>query len=370
MKPFSFYLGTRVFFGRNCLQENQEQLLKLGNKALIVTGRTSGKSSGALDDVIASLNNQQINYIIYDAIENNPTLENIKRAVGQAMPFQPQFVIAIGGGSPLDAAKAIAVLLTNEIDPLELFQNQFSNPPLPIAAIPTTAGTGSEVTHYSILTRKDLQTKMSFGNDMTFPRIAFVDPAYTASMPYEVAVDTALDALSHAIEGYLSKRSTLVGDILALEAIKLFGECVSFLQSRNLDYQTREKLLYLSTLAGMVITQSGTTLVHGLGYSLTYFKDLPHGRANGLLLHEYLKYNYSHSAEKINNILKALLISDIDTFGQVIEVLLPNGLVLSDDEIEQFANLAITQKNTQSNLKPVSIEDLKQILRDSQRPPK
>jgi alcohol dehydrogenase class IV len=172
---FKFQLATRVFLGTGCIRQNREELLKLGKKAVIITGRNSAKASGALNDIIEILREASLEYHVYDKIENNPTLENVREAGLEAKSFGADFVIGIGGGSPLDAAKAVAVLAVNSIQPSELYTNTFENKPLPIAAIPTTAGTGSEVTPYSILNRNDLETKMSFGNEDTFPKIAFMD---------------------------------------------------------------------------------------------------------------------------------------------------------------------------------------------------
>ncbi|HEX9058722.1 MAG TPA: iron-containing alcohol dehydrogenase, partial [Clostridia bacterium] len=220
---FKFHMGTKAFFGIESVLKNKGEFLKYGRHAFIVCGKSSAYESGALKDVIAVLEENDINYNVYDSIENNPSLENVSHAGRKAAEFQADFIIGIGGGSPLDASKAIAVLAVNRIDPLELFKNKFDVKPLPIIAIPTTAGTGSEVTPYSILTRSDVTTKMSFGNEDTFPRASFLDPRYTQSMEYGTTVNTAIDAFSHALEGYMTKRSTPASDIIAKEAIRIFG---------------------------------------------------------------------------------------------------------------------------------------------------
>jgi alcohol dehydrogenase class IV len=309
---FGFEIGTKVLFGKGCLITNKAMLNKYGKRALIVTGKRSAKASGALAHVEEILKEYNIAYSIYDKVENNPSLENVAEGGKAAREFKADFIIGIGGGSPLDASKAVAVLATNDIEPLELYKNVFGNKPLPIVAIPTTAGTGSEVTPYSILTRDDMKTKMSFGNEDTFPKLAFIDATYTESMSYETTVDTAVDALSHAMEGFLSKRSTPVSDVLAVEAIKVFAECSRALSENDIDFNIREKLLYVSVLGGMVISHTGTTIMHGLGYSLTYFKDIPHGRANGFFMREYLKYNYESVSEKIEKILELFKVSSMD----------------------------------------------------------
>lgn len=360
---FGFGIGTKVLFGKECLIANKALLSKCGKRALIVTGKTSAKASGALAHVEEILKEYSIDYSIYDGVENNPSLENVAEGGKAAREFKADFIIGIGGGSPLDASKAVAVLAVNNIEPLDLYKNVFTNKPLPIIAIPTTAGTGSEVTPYSILTRNDLNTKMSFGNEDTFPKLAFIDATYTNSMSYETTIDTAIDALSHAMEGYLSKRSTPVSDILALEAMKVFSECTKALIDNNIDFEIREKLLYTSMLGGMVISHAGTTIIHGLGYSLTYFKAIPHGRANGCFMREYLKYNYEAVPEKTNKILKLFKVSSIDEFGDIIDKMINNNLTLNHEEISNYATLTMKQRSTSYNARQVDESDLINILK-------
>jgi alcohol dehydrogenase class IV len=360
---FKFYIGTKVLFGKECVKENKDEFKKCGIRALIVTGKRSGKASGALDDVTEVMNELGIEYSIFDKVENNPTLENINEGGQAARKFGADFIVGIGGGSPLDASKGIAVLATNDIEPVELFSGIFKNMPLPIIAIPTTAGTGSEVTPYSVITRPDRQTKLSFNSEYVFPKVAFLDAKYTESMPYRVTVNTSVDALSHAVEGYLSKRSNAMSDILAAESIGLFGDCIQSLLSQRIDFMTREKLLYASMLAGMVISQTGTTLIHVIGHSLTYLKGIPHGEANGLLMEEYLRFNYEHAKEKTDNILRLLKLNSIDEFGKVFNKLIPNNLVLSEQEIESLTALSIDQKGMRSNIRAVTSDDLSGMLR-------
>ncbi|ADU73261.1 alcohol dehydrogenase class IV [Acetivibrio thermocellus AD2] len=362
---FKFKIGTKVFFGKECVKENKAVFKDFGKRALLVTGKNSAKASGAFSDVVEVLEEYGIDYEIYDRVANNPSLENVKEGGEAARKFDADFIIGIGGGSPLDASKAVAVLATNDIEPVDLYKNVFENKPLPIIAIPTTAGTGSEVTPYSILTRDDMKTKKSFGNEDTFPAVAFIDARYTESMSYETTVDTALDAFTHALEGYLGRRSTPVSDILAVEAIRIFGECLENLLNNKFDYDVREKLLYMSMLGGMVISHTGTTIIHGMGYSLTYFKDIPHGRANGMLVREYLKYNYEAAKEKTDNVLRLLKVPSIDAFGEIIDRLIPQKPVLTKEEIELYASLAMKQNSTLSNARTVVKEDMEEIFKNT-----
>lgn len=360
---FKFQISTRVYFGEDCIFKNSKEISGLGKKALIVTGSRSAKASGALSDICGVLSEQNIEYEIFDKVENNPTLETVKAGGIAAKKANAGLVIGIGGGSPLDAAKAVAVLAVNDIEPEQLFTNVFKNKPLPVIAIPTTAGTGSEVTPYSVLTRRDLQEKTTFGTDETFPVIAFLDPRYTESMSYDVTVNTAIDALTHCIEGYICKRSTPVSNILAREGIRLFGLSLGCLKSGNILRNDRENLLYMSMLGGMVIAHTGTTFIHAAGYNYTIFKDIPHGRANGYLVSEYLKFNYEYAKSKIDDILCLMGLDSVDALDAEIKLLIGNAPVLEDAEIAQYAATTAARKSTAANIRPVSAADLEGMLK-------
>jgi len=356
-------MPTKAYFGRDCVVHNSNELSGFGNKALIVTGGRSAQASGAFQDVCDALDRLGIKYDIFNKVENNPSEGTVKEGGIAAKRAGSDFVIGIGGGSPLDAAKAIAVLAVNDMEPEQLYTNNFPQKPLPIIAIPTTAGTGSEVTPYSILTRDDLQTKKSFGTQETFPAIAFLDPRYTESQPLEVTVNTAIDALSHNIEGYLGKKSTPVCDLLAQEGIRLFGACIDCLRRGRFSYEDREKLLYMSMLGGMVIAHTGTTIVHAAGYNYTYFRNIPHGRANGYLLAEYLRFNYEYAKEKTENVLHMMGFNSIDAFDEAIVSLIGRAPELKEEEIIRYAEITMTQRSVSSNIRPVQRQDMEEFLR-------
>jgi alcohol dehydrogenase class IV len=360
--PFRFFMPTKVYFGIGCIQDNKEEFLQWGKKALVVTGRNSARRSGALADLSDSLEQAKIDYELFDKIEENPTIEAVEAAGLAARRFKPDMIIAIGGGSPLDAAKAIAVLAANDMPARNLYDGGFAVPPLPILAVPLTAGTGSEVTPYSILTDIERQTKRSFSNPGLFPKAAFLDARYTQTLSRSVTVNSAVDALSHAIEGYLSRRSTPVTDCMALEAIRGFGAVKQALLDGKIELADRAALLQMSLVAGIVLAQTATTLVHALGYSLTYFSGIPHGRANGLLLAEYLRFNEPVIPEKICAVLAALGLGSIDEFGELLNRLLAGNEVFSAEDFEKFAELASKAPNTAFTARQPNLAELQQIL--------
>lgn len=218
---FTYYMPTQVFFGKNCIAESGQVLASLGKRALLVTGRHSAKVNGSQDAITGKLDELGIAWYLFDDVENNPSIDTIRRAASLAKEKGVDFVIGIGGGSPMDAAKAIALLCTDDLDDERLFKGPYKKP-LPIVAVPTTAGTGSEVTKVSVLTNVHAGTKQSINTPFIFPVYAFADPTYTESVSQTVTIDTAIDALSHAVEGYMSTMSTPMSDVWAEEAMRLY----------------------------------------------------------------------------------------------------------------------------------------------------
>lgn len=346
---FSYLMPTKVIVGENCVKENCKELI-LGTKAMIVTGKSSGLKSGALGDVTAVLEDNKIPYIVYDEVENNPTIENTADGGSKAREFGADFLIGIGGGSPLDAAKAIAVYAVNEpiegsdFELMDIYKGVFKNKPLPMAAIPTTAGTGSEVTPYSILTIHAEKSKRNFTSTEVFYKTAFIDGRYTKNLPLQVARNTAADAMCHLVEGFTNKRSSPATDYIALEGLRVIGKHLEKLEKGGLLESECTELLWASTLAGMVIAQTGTTVVHSMGYPLTYYKDIPHGMANGLLLGEYMEYTNKVLPEKIDACLRALNV-DFSEFKAYLKRILPCDKDVSEQEITEWTKTTIKAKN-------------------------
>ncbi len=341
---YKFFMPTEVCFGRKALLENAEKL-RLGTRAFIVTGRHSGRASGALADIENTLGYLKIEYEIYDRITNNPTVEECFEAGERAREYGADFIVGVGGGSPLDAAKAIAVYATNGIEPYDIFDGSFPNKPLPMAAVPTTAGTGSEVTPYSVLTSHRDKTKKSFSSPDTFYKVAFVDGRYILAIPDAVVKNTAVDAMSHLIEGYTNKRANPFTDPIALSGLSLLGDSIDSLKKGEIDEETAQDLILASTLGGIVIAETGTTVVHSMGYPLTYFKGIPHGRANGILLSEYLSKTAEVLPEKVGKILSALKLDKIGEFKKLLSGLLDTTEAFAREEVEEWLKSTVKAKN-------------------------
>ena len=349
---YKYYMPTKVVFGQDCIHEYSELFSSYGKKAMIVSGKHSSKINGSQDDVSCVLEKQNIEYIVFDKVMSNPTTKCCYEGAKMAKEFEADFLVAIGGGSPMDAAKAIALLAKQEISEEQLLKGAFEHKALPVIAVPTTAGTGSEVTQYAILTNDLVESKTGVASEVIFPKIAFVDSKYMRDLSVEITINTAIDALSHAVEGILSIRSSILSDTLAQESIKLFSRCIQSLNEAKETHSTlvlndeiRDHLAKCSTLAGMVIAQTGTTVVHAMGYSLTYFKEIDHGRANGLLLAQYLKLVNKKEPELIDKILHPMGLKTIQAFSELMDTLLGGHETMRSEEIRRFSEKAVNTGN-------------------------
>ncbi len=301
MLSFDFYMPTAILCGENAVIKNASRLC-LGRRALIVTGRSSAKLSGALDDVLKVLHAKAIGYDIFDHVTENPLLSTCHMGGALAVKKGSDFVIAIGGGSALDAGKAIAGYAGLHREkggnmyaqrPMSIFDHP-DTPCLPIVAIPTTAGTGSEVNPYSVLTLTDGETlpkKRTFKSSHSYPTLAILDERYTESLPVQVTVSTALDAFAHCVEAYFSPKSSEHSQQMALYGartiLRLMTETGDMLDP--LTREQRRALLYASCAGGMAINRTGTGFPHPMGYNLTFAYGLPHGKACGVFMGAYLR---------------------------------------------------------------------------------
>jgi alcohol dehydrogenase class IV len=356
-----FYLPTRVVAGPGCIVANAQLFARCGKRALVMTGSGSAKKNGSWRDVEKALASEGIEYSLFDKVKPNPGIANCRAAAAEALRFKADFIVGIGGGSPLDAAKAAAVLARNELSDAEVFRNDYPGGALPVVAVPTTAGTGSEVTQYAILTNDAIESKSSISWAGIFPVLAFLDSAYTASLPHRVAVNTALDALSHAVEGYLSVHSDGWSRAVAYEALRLFGKALPRLAGGDNDDQLRADLLLAANMAGAVIAQTATTIVHAMGYSLTYFKGIDHGRANGLLLGGYLDFVAAAVPDSAREVLDALGCADGRAFGELVGSLLGERESISAAEIDKFTAIALKTKHVSNTARTPGETDIKEL---------
>ena len=305
------YLPTKIYSEENCVNSHAKELTSYGKKAMIVTGKNSAKKCGALADVEQALQQAQLAYVIFDKIEENPSVETVMKATEVGIHEQVDFVIGIGGGSPLDAAKAIALMIANPQEAKEVLYESKQLQALPVVCIPTTCGTGSEVTPYAILTIHEQKTKKSISHRI-YPAMALLDAKYLQSMSYEGLVNTAVDALAHLIESYLNTNANEWNRIYSMEGMRIWGTFKYRLKENQLVQEDYVKMLHASMIAGMAIAHTGTSLPHGLSYPVTYELGVPHGKAVGMFLGGFVA-GYQNQ-EEVKTILEVLGFETVESF--------------------------------------------------------
>ena len=361
---FQLYIPTRILGGEHCLRNNAE-LLRLGKHALLVTGKTSARKSGVLDDLIPLLTQAGIFVTVFDQITENPLLETCYAGGQLAARCGADFVIGIGGGSPIDAAKAIASFAANpQMQPMDLFEaEKRANPSLPIIAIPTTAGTGTEGNPYSIMTLPDRERKKTYSAPDSWAKLAFLDPRYTATLSVTYTLSTALDAFAHALESFLSPKSTDISEMLALYAARKIWRVIGGAPAVY-TMEMRHELMAAACAAGIAISVTGTGFPHPLGYSITMLDGIPHGAACALFDGDYLEYNERTDAgrEKL-----ARFYNYIGTDGATLKKALPrlSGVKLrfTEEEIDRRVKLISGAKNYVNSPYVLSVDEMYEIYR-------
>lgn len=362
----NFYVGTKVITGLDCVKDNADEFKRFGKRCIIVTGRSSAEKCGALGDVISALEKVGTEYIIYNKICQNPTVSSCFEAAAEALSFGANFVIGIGGGSPLDASKAVAVAIANpNISEKDLYAMNWKYTPLPVVAVGTTAGTGSEVTSVSVLTNSECRKK-SFRNDRTYPVLSFGDPKYTEFMSDSFTRSTAVDALAHCTESYFNRKANDISRSFAAEGIrkllKVFKKIVTE-GTQNLSLSDREELYNASLYGGYAISVTGTAFPHALGYFLTENYGIPHGTACAVFLNEFMDYNAEVEPDITSDFFKRIG-SDADEFKAIVSKITPETDVkLSDKDIEELAPRWENNASLAKNYGNVDVEFVNKLLR-------
>ena len=288
------FMPVKLVTGPGCVQAGAKELAKLGKVCLIVTGKHAAKKSGALRDVTDTLEGNGQKWVLFDGISQNPRLTDCMTAAEMAIAVGADFVIGIGGGSALDAAKCAAVFAANPgLTQAQLYAFDWANPPLKIVAVGTTAGTGSEVTKVSVITTPDGRKK-SFHHEAIFPVLALGDPNYTMSLTPMVTRSTMVDVLAHCAESFFSRAANHISRCYAVEGIRLLLPVMRMMAEKgcdDLDYDTREKLYCASIYGGLAINVTGTCFPHTMGYLLTETFGIPHGTACAVFQKDFYEYN-------------------------------------------------------------------------------
>lgn len=376
------YTGTS-YFGEYARKEIITEIKKRKfNKALVVTDAMLVKC-GVAEKIENVLKDGGISYEIDDEVKPNPTIANVHTGLDKLKASGADFIIAVGGGSVIDTAKAVAVIANNpdnyDVVSLEGVDKS-KNPPMPIIAVPTTAGTGSETTMDYVITNTEQKRKMACMDSMVVPVVAILDTDIMASLPLKMTAATAMDALTHAVESYLSKGAFDFSEMLSLKAVSLIS--ANFLKViKNLnDLEARKALAMAQYIAGMSFTNVGLGIVHSMAHPLSAFYDVPHGVANALILPYVLKFNSVACEDKMITLAKAFdpefderygseaaterCIELINTFNSVAG--LPHKLKdinVNEEDIDALAREALNDAATPDNKREVDIEDFKKLYK-------
>lgn len=312
-----FYMPTQTLMGEGCLQELGEEIKSLGfNKALIVTDSYLS-SSGLVNHITKLLEKINVEYKIYDEVKPNPTVTNVEKGIDVFNEAKCDFVISFGGGSSHDCAKAIALVLENggEIADYEGVDVS-TKMQKPLIAINTTAGTASEMTVFTIITDEKRHVKMAIVDKHIIPLIAVNDPLVMHAMPKGLTAATGMDALTHAIEAYVSTAATPVTDACAQKAIELIVKSLEKAVTDGNDNEARSDMAYAEYLAGMAFSNASLGYVHAMAHQLGGLYDLPHGVCNAVLLPHVQNFNKSACSSRLADVAKFM---GIDTESLTIE---------------------------------------------------
>lgn len=360
---FSFYMPVNVLGGNDVLQKNKNIFSDLGKKCLIVTGASSAKKSGALDDLIGIFEELSIEHKIFNEITENPLTSTCYKGGKIAREMGADFVVGIGGGSPLDASKAVCVYATNpHIINDDIYTEKVENTPLPLVVIGTTAGTGSEVSGVSVLTRQNGR-KQSVSGKNYYAKYAFADAKYTYSVPYYTTFSTALDALAHAVESMFSPRADFLTQQFALLSVKMIFPILEKLSiSDDLPSPDDRNTLYFASLyAGFALNKGGTGFPHGMGYALTEDYNVPHGLACAVFIPAYLR-----EAEKANPQLHKQLFNAMSTTPERLETIVKQfcdfDFTIPQTKIDEYEARWETLKNFKNSPTTFNNKDAAELM--------
>ena len=387
MQAFNFYMPTRILFGKNKLNELSAYLP--GKKALIVTtGGTSMKKYGYLDRLTGLLDQAGCGHVLFDKVLANPVKRHVMEGAALARDEKCDFIIGLGGGSSIDSSKCIAVMATNPGDYWDYIgggsgkDQPVQNDPLPIVAITTTAGTGTEADPWAVITKEETNEKIGFGYDKTFPVVSVVDPTLMMTVPKALTAYQGFDALFHSTEGFIATIANPMSDLFALKAIELIGRYLPAAVADGSDEEARAHVALANTLSGIVECTSGCTSEHSLEHALSaHHPELPHGAGLIMISLEYYTYFADKAPERFIDMARALGKADarepmdfVDALRDLqrrcgVDTLKMSEYGIREDWMRKYAENA---KDTMGGLfgrdpSTMRIQDAEEILRRSYR---
>jgi alcohol dehydrogenase len=356
VKNFDFEFRTKIAYGCGVVKEKLASFVRAFNASSVAIITDKGiVNAGLLKDIIASLDEAGINHMVFDEVEANPRSETCDKGAELVKNFGANVLVAVGGGSSMDTAKAIGVIMTNG-GRAEDYEggDKFKNDPLPVICIPTTAGTGSEVTYAAMITVKNEERvyKIAIASPRLIPKVALLDPTFITTLPAHVAASCGIDALAHAAEAYVTLNESPIASALALQSMGLIGNNLRAYVANRKDIEAAGNMLLASTLAGAAFAITKTNLCHAMSHPLSAHFDIPHGVANAILMPHTLRFNqladkgkYKKIAEQLGENVSGL--SDLDAAPLAIKAVeklnedldIPKNLSIVGAKIELISKL-------------------------------
>jgi len=377
MKLMDFVLPTRIVVGPGVISTIGAEFKASGKKKPIIVTDKGVVKAGITKKVTDLLDAAGIEYVVFDGIEPNPKDVNVEAAAAVAREHNCDSLIAVGGGSPIDAAKSVGVLMAHNADNIKKYEGKLAaTEPLPyFVTVPTTSGTGSEITFSSVITDTKNMYKMTVKSKYTAAALAICDPELTLTVPPHVTAATGVDALTHAIEGFTAKPAGPLGDACALYAIELIYNNLVEAYNNGANLEARAAMLTGSMLAGISFSHSDVAAVHCVAESLGGMYDLPHGECNAIFLPYIMEYNMDYCVEKYARVATAMGFTyaddkegaqkAVDAVKQLCKDVKLRRFADLVPNKDQFETLAINSENNGSNEdnpRPMTKDDYMYIL--------
>lgn len=376
-KIFDFSLPTKIVYGNGTVARAAEELKAAGGKKPLIVTDPGICEAGIVDRVTGLLDEAGISYCIFDRVEANPKDVNAEEGARAAREAKTDCLLAVGGGSPIDCAKAIGVLLAHNADKIKPYEGKTAatlpNPLL--ITVPTTAGTGSELTFSSVITDTENHYKMTVKSPYTAANVAICDPELTLTVPAGVTAATGVDALTHAIEGFTANVSEPIGDAAALYAIELIYHNLVRAVENGADKEARSAMLMGSMLGGISFSHSDVAGVHCIAEALGSRYDLPHGTCNAIFLPYMMEYNMDYCRERYARVATAMgyrwdtveegakiAVDKVKELTQAVKLPTFASLNVDPKDFKQLAKMAYQNGSNASNPRPMSEEDYLEVL--------
>ena len=382
MQDFGFELPTKIEFGIGSIKKLKNELRDLNADNVLIVTDKGVLEAGIVDKIVRTIDDTNINYSVYDEVEPNPKDYNVEEGAEKAEEIGADALIGLGGGSSIDCAKSIGVLLSHQKNQIKNYEGKstIKNRITPLITIPTTAGTGSEVTFSSVITDTKNDYKMTIKDPLIAPKLALMDPELTKTLPPEVTASTGVDALTHAIEGYTCNQAEPLSDAAALYSIELINEYLRTAYCEENNLKARSGMLLGSLLGGIAFSHSDVASVHAMAESLGGLYDAPHGVCNSVLLPYVMEYNMDYAKERyarIGKIMNAEFQTNEEGAKKAVQKVnkltkdlnLPEFSEIGKREknLEKLSKMAAKNISTESNPRPMNQKDYLKVFKKASK---